>query len=63
MVQIRHIAEVVRNGGIIIFPTDSVYAFGCDIFNAKGVECISKLKNKELQRSNLAFYMPRNEPK
>jgi len=53
--QIRHIAEVVRNGGIIIFPTDTVYAFGCNIFNAAGVEFISKLKNKDLRRSNLSF--------
>ena len=52
---IRHIAEVVRNGGIIIFPTDTVYAFGCDIFNASGVEFISRLKNKDLRRSNLSF--------
>ena len=35
--QIRHIAEVLRNKGIIIFPTDGVYAFGCDIFNAADV--------------------------
>lgn len=54
-VQIRHIAEVVRNGGIIIFPTDGVYAFGCNIFNAAGVEFISRLKNKDLRRSNLSF--------
>jgi len=54
-VQIRHIAEVVRNGGIIIFPTDTVYAFGCNIFNAAGVEFISRLKNKDLRRSELSF--------
>lgn len=54
-IQIRHIAEVVRNGGIIIFPTDTVYAFGCDIFNPKGIEFISKLKNKDLRRTNLSF--------
>lgn len=55
LAQIRHVAEVLRNGGVIIFPTDSVYAFGCDIFNSKGVEFISKLKNKDLKRSNLSF--------
>jgi tRNA threonylcarbamoyl adenosine modification protein (Sua5/YciO/YrdC/YwlC family) len=54
-VQVRHIAEVVRNGGIIIFPTDGVYAFGCNIFNAAGVEFISRLKNKDLRRTNLSF--------
>ena len=54
-VQIRHIAEVLRNGGIIIFPTDTVYAFGCSIFNSAAVEFISKLKNKDLRRSDLSF--------
>lgn len=53
--QIRHIAEVLRNGGIIIFPTDTVYAFGCSIFNAAGVEFIAKLKNHDLRKSNLSF--------
>lgn len=48
--------EVLRNGGIIIIPTDTVYAFACDIFNANGVETILKLKNKETSKSsNLSF--------
>jgi tRNA threonylcarbamoyl adenosine modification protein (Sua5/YciO/YrdC/YwlC family) len=53
--QIRHIAEVVRNKGIIIFPTDGVYAFGCDIFNSAGVEFIAKIKNHDLRKNNLSF--------
>jgi len=54
-VQIRHIAEVLRNGGIIIFPTDTVYAFGCSIFNAAGVEFIARLKEHDLRKTNLSF--------
>ena len=53
--QIRHVAEVLRHGGIIIIPTDSVYAFACDIFNARGVEFISRLKDKDLRKTNLSF--------
>jgi tRNA threonylcarbamoyl adenosine modification protein (Sua5/YciO/YrdC/YwlC family) len=53
--QIRHIAEVLRNRGIIIFPTDGVYAFGCDLFNTAGVEFIAKLKNHDLRKTNLSF--------
>ncbi|NDP20281.1 MAG: threonylcarbamoyl-AMP synthase [Paludibacter sp.] len=53
--QIRHIAEVLRNKGVIIFPTDGVYAFGCDIFNTVGVEFISKLKNHDMRRADLSF--------
>lgn len=55
LTQIRHIAEVVRNKGIIIFPTDGVYAFGCDIFNTAGVEFIAKIKNHDVKRLNLSF--------
>lgn len=53
--QIRQVVDVLKNGGIIIFPTDSVYAFGCDIFNAKGVEQIARIKNKDLRKQDLSF--------
>lgn len=53
--QIRRIVEVLRNGGVIIMPTDTVYAFGCDIFNKNGVEFITKIKEKDLRKSNLSF--------
>mgnify|MGYP002136809616 CR=1 FL=1 len=54
-VEVRRIAGILRNGGIIILPTDTVYAFACDIFNAAGVEFIARLKNHDLRRSNLSF--------
>ena len=54
-VAIRQAVDVLRKGGIIIFPTDTVYAFGCDLFNANAVETISKLKKKDLRKSNLSF--------
>jgi Sua5/YciO/YrdC/YwlC family protein len=53
--QIRHIAETVRHGGIIIIPTDTVYAFACDLFNSRGVEFVAKLKKHDLHRANLSF--------
>jgi len=53
--QIRRIVEVLRNGGIIIIPTDGLYAFACNIFNQSGVEAISKIKNKDLRKANLSF--------
>lgn len=52
--QIRHVAEVLRNGGVVIFPTDTVYAFGCDIYNQQGVEFIAKLKEKDFRKANLS---------
>lgn len=42
---IRKIVEVLRNGGVIIYPTDTVYALGCDIFQVRAVEKICKIKN------------------
>jgi len=54
-VEIRRVVEVLRKGGIIIFPTDGVYSFGCNIFNPAGVEFISRLKNKDLRKSELSF--------
>ena len=53
-IKIRHVVEVLRNKGVIIIPTDTVHAFACDIFNASGIETISKLKNKD-NKSNLSF--------
>ena len=53
--QIQKVVEVLRNGGIIIFPTDTVYAFGCDIFNAHAVESIIKLKEKDIRKADLYF--------
>lgn len=55
MNQVRHVAEVLRNGGVIIFPTDTVYAFGCDIYNQQGVEFIAKLKEKDIRKADLSF--------
>jgi len=54
-VEIRRITGILRNGGIIILPTDTVYAFACDIFNTAGVEFIARIKNHDLRRSNLSF--------
>jgi tRNA threonylcarbamoyl adenosine modification protein (Sua5/YciO/YrdC/YwlC family) len=53
--QIRHIVETIRHGGIVIIPTDTVYAFACDMFNNQGVEFISRIKNHDLRRVNLSF--------
>jgi len=53
--EVRRVVEVLRKGGIIIIPTDSVYAFACDITNAAAVSAITKIKNKDIRKANLAF--------
>ncbi|MCL2596493.1 MAG: L-threonylcarbamoyladenylate synthase [Paludibacter sp.] len=52
---IRTVADTLRSGGVIIFPTDTVYAFGCDLFNKNGIEQIAKIKNKDLAKTNMSF--------
>ena len=42
---VEQAVEVLRNGGVIIYPTDTVYAFGCDIFQARAVEKICRFRN------------------
>jgi len=52
---ISQILECLKNGGIIIYPTDTVYALGCDITNARAVERICKLKGIKPEKSNFSF--------
>jgi tRNA threonylcarbamoyl adenosine modification protein (Sua5/YciO/YrdC/YwlC family) len=53
--EITNVVETLRNGGLIIYPTDTIYGVGCDIFNTKGVEAICKLKNIDPKKVNLSF--------
>jgi L-threonylcarbamoyladenylate synthase len=43
--------EIISNGGIIVFPTDTIYGLGCDPYNKKSVEKIFKLKNRLLEKA------------
>jgi len=52
---IRQAADVLRNGGVIIYPTDTVYGLGCDIFQQKAVERICRIKGIDPQKANLSF--------
>lgn len=53
--QLNKAVEVLKNGGIIVYPTDSVYALGCDLMNLKAVEKICKLKNIKPEKSTFSF--------
>ncbi len=48
-------ADIIKGGGIIIYPTDTVYAIGCDIFNQRSIEKIAQLKKLNLQKSLFTF--------
>ena len=52
---IKTIVECLLNGGVIIYPTDTIYGLGCNIFEHKAVERICKIKNIEPAKANLSF--------
>ncbi|MBL7972423.1 MAG: threonylcarbamoyl-AMP synthase [Prolixibacteraceae bacterium] len=52
---IRQVVDVLKSGGIIVYPTDTVYGLGCDITNAKAVEKIARYKNVKVEKSNFSF--------
>lgn len=55
MRKIEHIISVLRNGGVIIYPTDTVYGMGCDIHNARAVERICLIKGIKPNKNNFSF--------
>ncbi|MGE5393839.1 MAG: L-threonylcarbamoyladenylate synthase [Candidatus Saccharibacteria bacterium] len=52
---IRLVVDILQKGGIIIYPTDTVYGLGCDITNFKAVERIARFKNISVEKSNFSF--------
>ena len=53
--RIEQVVDVLRNGGIIIYPTDTVYGMGCDITNQKAIERICLIKGVKPQKHNFSF--------
>jgi tRNA threonylcarbamoyl adenosine modification protein (Sua5/YciO/YrdC/YwlC family) len=45
--QIRKAVEVLRAGGLVVYPTDTVYGLGCDLYNKKGIERIYQIKRRD----------------
>jgi len=54
---ISKVVEVLASGGIIIYPTDTVYGLGCDIFNKKAIQKIYQIKGKSFKQP-LSFIVP-----
>jgi tRNA threonylcarbamoyl adenosine modification protein (Sua5/YciO/YrdC/YwlC family) len=53
--QIQQVVSLLREGGVIIYPTDTVYGLGCDITKPKAVERIARLKGINLEKANFSF--------
>lgn len=47
--------EILRKGGVIIYPTDTVYGLGCDITKIKALERVARLKDVKLDKANFSF--------
>jgi tRNA threonylcarbamoyl adenosine modification protein (Sua5/YciO/YrdC/YwlC family) len=52
---IKKVVDVLKNGGLVIYPTDTVYGLGCDITNTKALERIAKIKGIKLDKANFSF--------
>ncbi len=52
---IQTIKECLLDGGVIIYPTDTIYGLGCDIFQHKAIERICRIKNVDPQKAQLSF--------
>jgi len=53
--EIKKVVDCLRNGGLIIYPTDTVYGIGCDVNNKKAMERVCRIKGLDLKKHNLAF--------
>lgn len=53
--KIQMVVECLNDGGVIIYPTDTVYGLGCDIFHQKAVERIARIKGIKKQKANFSF--------
>jgi tRNA threonylcarbamoyl adenosine modification protein (Sua5/YciO/YrdC/YwlC family) len=53
--RIRKVAECLRNGGLVIYPTDTVYGLGCDIHNTRAIEKIARIKGIKPQKNDFSF--------
>jgi len=52
---IKQVVESLKKGGVIIYPTDTIYGLGCDIFQHKAIERICSIKNLEPHKAQLSF--------
>ncbi|MHA4742211.1 L-threonylcarbamoyladenylate synthase [Dyadobacter sp. MSC1_007] len=53
--RIRQVVACLRDGGLVIYPTDTVYGLGCDIYNSRAVERIARIKGIKPQKNDFSF--------
>jgi len=52
---VHQVVKVLRSGGLVIYPSDTVYALGCDITNKNALEKIARIKGVKLEKANFSF--------
>jgi len=52
---VKTIVECLLDGGIIIYPTDTIYGIGCDIFQQNAIERVARIKQQQVSKINLSF--------
>lgn len=52
---IQQVVDVLRNGGLVIYPTDTIYGLGCDITNQKAIEKICQIRGIKPEKANFSF--------
>lgn len=53
--KIAQVVDVLEKGGVIIYPTDTVYAFGCSLMNKRAIERLAKLKDSKMKHANFSI--------
>lgn len=53
--KIREAVDILRNGGVVVYPTDTIYGIGCDIHNTRAVERVCQIKGVKADKVNLSF--------
>jgi len=52
---LKKVTECIKDGGVVIYPTDTVYALGCDINSRSGIERVAKLKGIKPEKADFSF--------
>lgn len=53
--EVLRVVEILRRGGLVIYPSDTVYALGCDMMHKGALERIARIKGVRLEKANLSF--------
>ncbi|MFT3681821.1 MAG: L-threonylcarbamoyladenylate synthase [Ferruginibacter sp.] len=52
---VKQVVECLKDGGVVVYPTDTIYGLGCDIFQHKAIEKICSIKKVDPQKAQLSF--------